>query len=196
MRVIIKMLAIFPVVQCILVAYFISNSLYLLFPHLCIASPLFHLPTGNHSFVLCTRVCFRFAIFACYISDSTWKWHHVVFPCLAHFTRLVCVCCAHPCERWAHPMGCSLPGTPVPGIFQARTVECVASSSSRDLSDLGVEPGSPALLVDSLPLHRLGSPSLRVAHFKSVHVGAVLLYPGLIPRRLCGHWRACLLPEM
>lgn len=40
-----KILAIFPVVQYILVAYFVCNSLYLLIPHLCLAFPLFLLTT-------------------------------------------------------------------------------------------------------------------------------------------------------
>ena len=41
------------------------------------------------------------------------------------------------------------------GIFQARILEWVAISSSRDLPDPGTEPQSPALLADSLPLSHL-----------------------------------------
>ena len=41
-------------------------------------------------------------------------------------------------------MGCSLPGSPVHGILQARILEWVAISSSRGLSDPGIEPVSPA----------------------------------------------------
>ena len=43
-------------------------------------------------------------------------------------------------------MDCSLPGSSVRGIFQARILECIAFS--RDLPDLGIKPGSlpsPAL---------------------------------------------------
>ena len=37
------------------------------------------------------------------------------------------------------------------GILQERILEWVVMPSSRDLSDLGMEPGSPALQEDSLP---------------------------------------------
>ena len=40
------------------------------------------------------------------------------------------------------PMECNLPGSSVHGILQARTLEWVAISSSRDLPDLGIEPMS------------------------------------------------------
>jgi len=45
-------------------------------------------------------------------------------------------------------MDCIPPGSSVHGILQARILEWVAISSSRDLSDPGIEPGSlssPAL---------------------------------------------------
>ena len=48
----------------------------------------------------------------------------------------------------ATPMDCSPPGSSVHGISQARTLERVAVSSSRDLPNPGVEPASlvsPAL---------------------------------------------------
>ena len=42
-------------------------------------------------------------------------------------------------------MDCSLPGSSVQGIFQARTMEWVAISSPGDLPDQEIEPGFPAL---------------------------------------------------
>ena len=42
-------------------------------------------------------------------------------------------------------MDCSLPGSSVHGILQARILEWVAISFSRDLPDPGIEPASPAL---------------------------------------------------
>ena len=48
-------------------------------------------------------------------------------------------------------MDCSLPGSAIHGIFQARVLEWVAISFSRDLPDLGIEPGSPVLQADALP---------------------------------------------
>ena len=43
------------------------------------------------------------------------------------------------------PMDCSLPGSSVHGILQARKLESVAISFSRGSSQLGIELGSPAL---------------------------------------------------
>ena len=61
-------------------------------------------------------------------------------------------------------MGHSLPASSVSGFLQARTREWVAISFSRrssgDLPHPGIEPRSPALQVDSLPLSHQGSPGL------------------------------------
>ena len=43
------------------------------------------------------------------------------------------------------PMDCSLPGSSVHGIMQARILEWVAIPISRDLPDPGIEPRSPTL---------------------------------------------------
>ena len=48
-------------------------------------------------------------------------------------------------------MDCSLPGSSVLGIFQARLLEWVAIPFPEDLPDPGIEPRSPALQADSLP---------------------------------------------
>ena len=48
-------------------------------------------------------------------------------------------------------MDCSLPGSSVHGILQARIREWVAISLSKGSSDPGIEHGSPALQADSLP---------------------------------------------
>ena len=57
-----------------------------------------------------------------------------------------------------NPMDCGLPGSSVHGILQARILEWVAISSSRGSSDPGIEPGSPALQVGSLPSEPPGKP--------------------------------------
>ena len=44
-----------------------------------------------------------------------------------------------------NPMNCSLPGSSVHGILQARILEWVAISFSRGTSDPGIKPRSPAL---------------------------------------------------
>ena len=59
------------------------------------------------------------------------------------------------------PMDCTLPGSSVHGILQARILEWVAMPSSRDLSNPGIEPASPvvpSLQAGSLSLSHWGSP--------------------------------------
>ena len=54
------------------------------------------------------------------------------------------------CPTLRDPIDGSPPGSPVPGILQARILEWVAKPSSRDLPNPGIEPRSPVLQVDSL----------------------------------------------
>ena len=55
--------------------------------------------------------------------------------------KCVCACSVSPtlCDY----VDCSLPGSSVHGISQARILEWVGISSSRDLPDPGIEPRSP-----------------------------------------------------
>ena len=53
------------------------------------------------------------------------------------------------CPILCNPMDCSLPGSSVHGIFQARILEWVAISFSMDLADPGIEPRSPAFQEDA-----------------------------------------------
>ena len=54
------------------------------------------------------------------------------------------------CLTLCDPMDCSLSGSSVHGIFQARVLEWIAVSFSGDLPYPGIEPGSPAFQVDAL----------------------------------------------
>ena len=54
----------------------------------------------------------------------------------------MCSCSA--VSNFCSPMNCSPPGSSVYGIFQARILEWVAISFSRDLPDPGIELKSPA----------------------------------------------------
>ena len=58
----------------------------------------------------------------------------------------------------SNSVDCSLPGSSVHGILQARILECVAISFSTGSSWPGMEPGSPAWQTDVLPLSHQGSP--------------------------------------
>ena len=49
-----------------------------------------------------------------------------------------------------NPIDCILSGSSVHGILQERILEWVAMPFPGDLPDPGIEPGSPALLADSL----------------------------------------------
>ena len=64
---------------------------------------------------------------------------------------------AQSCPTLSDPMDCSLPGSSVHGIVQARILECVAIPFSKGIFlTQGSNPGSPALHADSLPSEPLG----------------------------------------
>ena len=56
------------------------------------------------------------------------------------------------------PVDFSPPGSSIHGILQARILEWVATSFSRDLPDPGIEPRSPALEADTLTSQAPGKP--------------------------------------
>ena len=60
--------------------------------------------------------------------------------------RLCCMCAKslQSCATICDPVGCSLPGSSVHGILQARLLEQIAMPSSKDLPDPGTEPESHA----------------------------------------------------
>ena len=62
------------------------------------------------------------------------------------------------CPILCDPMDCSLTGSSIHGIFQARILEWVAISFSRDLPNPGIEPRSPTLQADSLLSEPPGKP--------------------------------------
>ena len=64
-------------------------------------------------------------------------------------------------------MDCSLPGSSVHGIFQARVPEWVAISFSRDLPHSGIELRSPTLPADALPSEPPGKPLGGNKHLRS-----------------------------
>ena len=76
-----------------------------------------------------------------------------------------CHCClvAKLCLPPCHPMDCSLPGSSVHGISQARILKWVAISFSRGIYPTqGLNLGSPALQANSLPLSQLGSLTIAI----------------------------------
>ena len=70
----------------------------------------------------------------------------------------VCVLSHSVCRTLCDPMDCSPPSISVHEILSARIPEWVAIPFSRDPPNPGIEPESPALQADSLPLGHQGSP--------------------------------------
>ena len=65
---------------------------------------------------------------------------------------------AQSCLTLCDPMDCSLPGSSVHGILQARILEWVTIPFYRGSSDPGIEPRSPELQADSLLSEPPGKP--------------------------------------
>ena len=74
--------------------------------------------------------------------------------------------CMHACSvisvlsNSLQPMDCSRPSSSVHGILQEEYWSGLPFPSAEDLPDPGIEPGSPALQVDSLSSVLLGKPNL------------------------------------
>ena len=94
---------------------------------------------------------------------------------------------AQSCPTLCNPVNCSLPGSSVHGIFQARILEWVAISFSRGSSPPGIQPGSPALQAESLPSEPPGKPHTVInSHCSGLvyRTSAVFpWYPGAIDSR-------------
>ena len=73
-------------------------------------------------------------------------------------------------------MHCSPPGSSIHGILQARILEWVAISFSRDLPDPGIEPWSSALQTDALPSEPPGKPDILIWYTANDNVHIVFQY--------------------
>ena len=70
---------------------------------------------------------------------------------LIFFIFAICYFLVQSCPTLWNPMDCSLQGSSVHEIFQARVLEWVAFPSLGYLPDPGIKPGSPELQADALP---------------------------------------------
>ena len=68
------------------------------------------------------------------------------------------------CPALCDHMDCSLPGSSIHGIFQARVLEWIAFPSPGDLPNPGIEPRSPALQADALSSEPPGKTEKRVVN--------------------------------
>ena len=73
-------------------------------------------------------------------------WAHIYMNVNVKVKVLVTLSCPTLCD----PMNHSPPGSSVHGILQARILDWIAISFSRDLPNPVIEPRSPTLQVDSL----------------------------------------------
>ena len=80
------------------------------------------------------------------------------------FSMCVCAQLLQPCPTLCDPVGCSLRGSSVHRILQARTLEWVAmpssSGSSRPRGRTGKSLAYPSSKADSLPLSHPGGPNI------------------------------------
>ena len=87
---------------------------------------------------------------------------------LSNWTTIYMECCGvldtQLCPTLCDPTDCSLPGSSLHGILQARILEWIIISFSRDLPDPGIKPGSTALEADSLTSEPTGKPSPKYAY--------------------------------
>ena len=80
---------------------------------------------------------------------------------LTQYRKSTTLLVAQSCPTLCDSMNCSLPGSSVHGIFQARILERVLFPSPGDLPDPWNEPGSPALQADSLPSEPPGNSDIK-----------------------------------
>ena len=119
----------------------------------------------------CWKECFCFYFISSFLESSS-DWSSVRWTSLHGLglgqreaagspTQSPFMCCmlTQSCPILCGPMDHSLPGSSIHGISQARILEWVAISSSRELPNPGMEYTSPALALDFLPLSHNGSPS-------------------------------------
>ena len=76
---------------------------------------------------------------------------------------LNCESVSRSCPTLCNSKDCRSPGSSIHGILQARVLEWVAMPSSKESSQPGTEPGSPASQADSLP-----SQSPEEAHYLNI----------------------------
>ena len=90
---------------------------------------------------------------------------------------------AQSCPTLCDPVDCSPAGSSVHGILQARILEWVAISISRDLPNPGIKPGSPALQADALSSEPAGKP------YNPTDVGNLISGSSFFPTSSLNIWK-------
>ena len=113
---------------------------------------------------------------------------------LTKLDLLFCCCLVTKlCSTPLQPCGLSIPGSSVHS--QARILEWFAISFSRDLSNPGIKPSSPASQADTLPLsHQRSQRQNSHFLFKNCNIFSILKILSIIKLlsytggKLCRHW--------
>ena len=108
------------------------------------------------SLSLCLFCCLAYRVIIVIFLNSTCMLQCpvLVFFFLTYFTLYAVLCYAkslQSCLTLCDPIDGSPPGSPVPGILQARILVWVPFPSPGNLPNPGIEPGSPTLQADALP---------------------------------------------
>ena len=80
------------------------------------------------------------------------------------------------CLTLCEPMDCSLPDSSVHGIFQARVLEWVAFSSSRNLPDPRIKPSFPVPPALAGRFFTTEPPVRYICIYISIHLGYIYIY--------------------
>ena len=98
-----------------------------------------------------------------------------------HHSQYACTCihkhCFNSVMANSDPRDFSPPGFCDHGISQTRILEWVAISFYKGASNPGIEPVSPALQVDSLPLNDMGRPwEIRYLHLSIFFIKKIFFF--------------------
>ena len=128
-----------------------------------VAACMFLSSCGVRDWVRCS------VVIACGLSCLE-AWGDLNFP-----SKKVKVLVTHSCLILCDLINCSIPGSSVLGILQARILEWVAIPFPGNLSQPGTEPRSPAMQADCSPLYHLSRQGSSLAP----QPGIKLMYPTL-----------------
>ena len=90
------------------------------------------------------------------------------------------------CPALCDHMDCSLPGSSIHGIFQARVLEWIAFPSPGDLPNPGIEPRSPALQADALLSEPPGKPNENPCLLNQLKTQIIISVPQNVVRMWMG----------
>ena len=116
--------------------------------------------------------------------------HHSAWP-LKLYVIILWSEIAQSCPTLCDPVDCSLPGSSVHRIFQARVLEWVAFPSPGDLPNSGIEPWSLALQADALTSEPPGKPIYYIYVYIIYIYVSTLVSEKAFNKYLLSQWKMC-----